>query len=97
MTVRKAVEGLWQGLDNLEGMLGVGEKGEMIPGTVPEGSKGFERLMKGGSESEAARLLELKKEREIFLAGRSSPPLHSLRADARYPRADETWPPPSAP
>jgi hypothetical protein len=40
---------------------------------VPEGSKGFERLMKGGSESEAARLLELKKEREIFLAGRSSP------------------------
>lgn len=85
MTVRKAAEGLWNGLDNLEGMLGVGEKGEMIPGTVPEGAKGLPRLMKGG-EGEAARLLELKKEREIFLAGLSC--LLSCGASARHTMAD---------
>lgn len=47
-------------------MLGVGDKGQMVPGQVPEGEKGLPKLMKTGEE---ARLLELKKEREIFLAG----------------------------
>lgn len=66
VVVRKEIEGLWDRLDDIQGMLGVGDKGQMVPGQVPEGEKGLPKLMKTGEE---ARLLELKKEREIFLAG----------------------------
>lgn len=67
---------MFVGLEDVEALLGVGEKGEIEKGKGSKGKKKQGKIddfempnLEGLSVEEGERLLELKKERDIFLAG----------------------------
>ncbi|CED84799.1 Uncharacterized conserved protein [Phaffia rhodozyma] len=67
------------GLENIEALLGVGEKGEISQDTANKGKAKEAKIvevempnLEGLSVEESERLIELKKEREIFLAAEAN-------------------------